>query len=73
MTEATSLQKKLTRDTAHKIVTRYCEYDTEIPLGRRLCLLADEFNTTERKVHCVLVLSLGANYFVEPFKEYVYW
>ena len=67
------LQVKLKQELAKRIVARYCEYDSEIPLERRLCLLADEFKVPERKVHCVLVLSIGKDYAVEPYKEYVYW
>ena len=67
------LQVRLTQELAKKILARFCEYDTEIPLSRRICLLSDEFKVPESKVHCVLVLFLGKDYGIEPYKEYVYW
>ena len=66
-------QETLTGDAVKRLVARYCEYDTEIPLKRRLCLLSDEFKVSEKKVHSVLVFFLGREYYVEPFKEYKYW
>lgn len=63
--------KQLNREIAQKIVTRYCEYDSEIPIDRRLCLLSDEFGFPKKKINAVLVFLLGRNY--ATYQETFYW
>lgn len=64
-------QKQLNRELAQKIVTRYCEYDNDIPLSRRLCLLSDEFGFPKKKINAVLVIFLGRDY--ASYSETYYW
>lgn len=63
--------RQLNRDIARRIVARYCEYDSDIPLSRRLCLLSDEFGFPEKKIKAVLVIFLGEKY--ASYCETYYW
>jgi len=64
--------RQLNREIAQNIVARYCEYDSEIPLDRRLCLLSDEFRFPKKKIRAVLVYFLGRDYGAS-YKETRYW
>lgn len=64
--------KQLNRQIAQSIVARYCEYDSDIPLDRRLCLLSDEFGFPVKKIKAVLVIFLGRNYYAS-YSETKYW
>ena len=64
-------QKHLNRELAQRIVMRYCEYDNDIPIERKLCLLSDEFGFPKKKVNAVLVIFLGRDY--ASYRESYYW